>query len=421
MQAVILAGGASSRFWPLNTRHKSLLHVQGRPLIGHTLDRLAAAGATEAVVVQGPDRTIETELDAPATMDVTFAVQEEARGMGNALMQARDHVDGQFLVTGPYRIDADALLGELQEAAEDNDAAVICTETGTPEQYGIVDIEDGQAVGIVEKPAPSAAPSDYRIVSTYLLDEEFFRHLSAVTEHEYSFEDALDRYMDEYHVGVATLNEAPPSLKYPWDALDFADNLLGGQERDIAETADIADSATIDGNVVIGDDVTVYENAVVRGPCYIGPGSTIGNNALVRAGTNVERDSRIGANAEVRGSVIQRGFSMHSGFIGDSVIGRDVAVGAGTVVANRRVRDGDDRPTVPAYVRAKGETVDTGRTRLGVLVGDKVDIGTQANLMPGICIGRGTFIGPSAMVRQNVGEDMRYFTKLDGKEVDRQL
>lgn len=420
MQAVLLAGGTSSRFWPLNTRHKSLFRIQGQPLIRHTLDSLADAGVDDVVIVQGAEREIEQQLDTPPGMDTTFEVQEEPRGMGDALQQARGHVDDEFLVTGPYRIDAGSLLTTLQQAADGMGGAVAAAETSTPGQYGVLEIDDGAATGIVEKPEPGAAPSAYRVVSTYLLTDALFTELDDVAEHEYSFEDALDRYMDRHEVGVARLDQSPPSLKYPWDALAFAEQLLEDQERRIADTADIADTAVIDGDVVIEDNVTIYENAVIRGPCYIGEDCTIGNNALVRAYTNLEEGCRVGANMEIRGTVAQEQLSTHSGFIGDSVIGRDVAVGAGTVTANRRVRDDNSqRPDISVYVRSADESVDTGRDRLGALIGDGVDVGTQANLMPGVCIGSGTFIGPSTMVRTNVGEEKRYFTKVDGKAMER--
>ncbi|MDY6769857.1 MAG: sugar phosphate nucleotidyltransferase [Candidatus Nanohaloarchaea archaeon] len=419
MHAVVLAGGSSSRFWPLNTRHKCLLEMQGKTLLRHTLDSLQDAGVDAAVVVQGPDRDIEEALDTPAGMDVAFAVQEEPRGMGDALLRARERVGGRFVVTGPYRIDAGDLVEQLRAAARGG-GAVAGTATDEPSRYGMLDLDEGRATGVVEKPERGEAPSDHRIVSTYLLEAEFFDILDTVEEHEYSFEDALDRYMDRREVGYAELDAEPPSLKYPWDALDIAGLLLSRQEARIADSAEVADSAAIEGNVVIADDVTVYENAVISGPCYIGEGCTIGTNALVRDGTVLGEGSTVGAGAEVRGSVIQPGFSMHSGFIGDSVVGRNVAVGAGTVTANRRVRDGQGgRPEISVHVPAQERTVATGRDRLGVLVGDDVDIGTQANLMPGVCIGRGTFIGPSAMVRENVGEEKRYFTKVDAREMER--
>lgn len=418
MNAVVLAAGASSRFWPLNTRHKSLVKLKGKTLLRHTLDSLASHGVGEAVVVQGPDRDVESELDVPEELDVSFVVQEEPRGMGNALEQARERLDGKFIVTGPYRIEAGAIVEKLEEA-DLGGGAVAAVKTDTPEQYGIIEKEGGRASGLVEKPAPEKAPSRFRVTSTYLLDTAFFTFLNRVEEHEYSFEDALDRYMEEHAVGVAELDGSPPSLKYPWDVLAFAERLLDGQERDIAESADVADSAKIDGNVVIGEDAKVYENAVIRGPCYIGPGCVVGNNSLVRDCTNLEEGSSVGANAEVRGVVAQDGFSMHSGFVGDSVLGRDVSLGAGAVVANRRAREDGERPEISVYVRSEDEKIGTGRDRLGVIVGDEVEIGTQANLMPGICVGEGSFIGPSTMVGQNVGEEKKFYSVQEGRELER--
>ncbi len=422
MQAVILAGGSSSRFWPLNTRHKCLMRIAGYTLLEHTLYGLQDAGIDEVVIVQGPDRQIADAITAPDDMDVAFAVQPEPKGMGNALAQARDHINDQFLVTGPYRFDAGNLLARMQSVDGTYDAAVAGAETAHPERYGILDIdeENQQATGIVEKPDPGKAPSRFKVISTYLLTDTFFQHLDAVEEHEYQFEDALDRYMAEQDVAFTELEEEPPSLKYPWDLFGFAETLLDRQERRIADSADIRNNVTIEGQVVIEDDVTVYENAVIRGPCYIGESSTVGNNAVVRQYTNIEAHSTVGANAEIRGSIIQPGFSCHSGFIGDSLIGRNVSLGAGVTTANRMVRDSDGtRPDVDVYVRAKDETVKTGRNRLGVIAGDRVDIGTQANLMPGVCIGRRSFVGPSAFVRHNVGEQKRYFTQTDGTELER--
>ncbi len=434
MQAVILAGGRSSRFWPLNTRHKSLTRIGGRTLLEHTLHGMAQAGITDIVIVQGPDRHIEQCIDAPADTSITFTVQPEPNGMGDALEQAREHVDSACIVSGPYRFDAKNMVGRMRSALETFDGAVAGAETRHPERYGMLSLsaDRERATGIVEKPDPEDAPSRFKAVSTYLLTPDFFNHLDAVEKHEYHFEDALDRYMQEQDVAFIAVDEEPPSLKYPWDLFDFTERILDDQEQHIAESATIHDNVTIDGPAVIADNVTIYENAVIRGPCYIGAGSTVGNNAVVRHYTSIGRDCTVGANAEIRGSVIQDGFSCHSGFIGDSLIGRNVSIGAGVVTANRMVRNtpgdvrdrstqsqGRRRPDVSVYVREKDEHVDTGRNRLGMIVGDEADIGTCANIMPGVCIGAGSFIGPSTFVRHNVGERKQFFTRTEGTEMER--
>lgn len=418
MHAVVLAAGSSSRFWPLNTRHKSLTEIAGRSLLERTLDGLSRAGIEDVIVVEGPEQHVEDVVDAPDRMTVSYVIQEEAQGMGNAVQKARPLLDDRFVVTGPYRHTIDELIGPMRDTAAE--AVMVGAETTHPERYGMLDVDGDTVTGIVEKPAADKAPSPYKAVSTYLLDMDFFDHLDAVEEHEYSFEDALDRYMDEKQVGLVTVDEEPPSLKYPWDLFAFAADILSEQEQHIADSADIADSATIDGNVVIGEDVTVYEGAVIRGPAYIGDRSTVGNHAVVRDGTSIGADSTVGAHAEVRGSIIQPGFSMHAGFVGDSLIDRDVAIGAGAVTANRRVRnETGERGTVSVHVRAKDESLDTGHDRLGAIIGAGADIGTQANLMPGICIGRQSFVGPSTMLRENVGEEKTYYTVIEGRETER--
>ncbi|MDY6774128.1 MAG: hypothetical protein SVS85_02910, partial [Candidatus Nanohaloarchaea archaeon] len=90
------------------------------------------------------------------------------------------------------------------------------------------------------------------------------------------------------------------------------------------------------------------------------------------------------------------------------------------VTANRKVRDRDgNRPEIPVHVRSEDSYVETGRDRLGVMVGDDADIGTQANLMPGVCIGQGSFVGPSALLRHNLGEESKYLEKVESRELER--
>jgi choline kinase len=61
-QAVILAAGESSRFWPLNYQHKSLIKIMGRPLIWYTIEGLKMAKVKEIIIIQGIGREIEAEL-----------------------------------------------------------------------------------------------------------------------------------------------------------------------------------------------------------------------------------------------------------------------------------------------------------------------------------------------------------------------
>ncbi|MDY6770838.1 MAG: bifunctional sugar-1-phosphate nucleotidylyltransferase/acetyltransferase [Candidatus Nanohaloarchaea archaeon] len=421
MQAVILAAGASSRFWPLSAdRHKCLCRVAGRTLIGHTIASLEEAGLDEVIVVQSPAEDVEQELDDGFDLDVSYVVQEEPRGMAHALRQAEELLDERFFVLTPYRKNTGSFIREMVAKQEEGaDAVLIARETETPWKYGVLETDDDRAASIVEKPAKGEEPSDQRVVGMYLLETGFFDYLDRVEEHEYQYEDALDIYMDERDVGVVFTEQDTASIKYPWDLFGVVRDVFDDMERSVSPEADVAESATLDGTVVVEDGATIYENAVIRGPCYVGEDCVVGNNAVVRAYTDLERGVVVGANSEVRGSVIQQDSHTHQAFVGDSLIGRDVRIGAGTVFANRNVRSEDGRDNVTVHVQLKEEDMDTGRDRLGGIVGDGVDIGTQANIMPGVEIGPDSFVGPSTMVRNNVDAGQTVYTKLENVRRER--
>jgi len=63
LPAIILAAGKSARFWPLNARHKSLLKIMGKPLIWYTINALREIGIGDIIIIQGPSRDIEIELN----------------------------------------------------------------------------------------------------------------------------------------------------------------------------------------------------------------------------------------------------------------------------------------------------------------------------------------------------------------------
>ena len=401
MKAVILAAGESSRFKPVSeNRHKGLTKILGRPIIEHTIEELREAGVEEIIVVQGPDRQIEEEIDSADH----YVVQEEPKGMGNALRQAEHLLDDDFLVLTPYRANASKFFRPMIEKAEEEDSEIVFVSTPTddPEKYGILELEDGKAVDIVEKPDPNEAPSNKKVVGMYLLNKSFFDHLDEVEEWEYQFEDALSKQMEENPASVLEIEEKTNSIKYPWDLFSVVEELMEKKKRNISDKASIADSAEIDGDVIVEDGAKIFENAVVKGPAYIGENTVVGNNALIRDHVALEKNCTVGANTEIKNSVMQPSSSIHSGFIGDSIIGKDTHIGAETVTANRNFRKNNERPEIESDLIGKDRSQESGRTFLGAFIGDKVDIGVNVSIMPGIQIGSNAKIGPGTVVKENV-------------------
>ncbi|MFO7793628.1 MAG: NDP-sugar synthase [Candidatus Nanohaloarchaea archaeon] len=401
MKAVILAAGESSRFKPISeNRHKGLTDILGKPIIEYTIEELREAGVEEIIIVQGPDRQIENEIDSADH----YVVQEKPDGMGNALRQAEHLLDGDFLVLTPYRANASKFFRPMIEKAdkEDSEIVFVSTPTDEPEKYGILDIEDGKAVDMIEKPDPSEAPSNKKVVGMYLLNESFFDYLDEVEEWEYQFEDALSKQMEESPASILEIEEETNSIKYPWDLFSVVEELMEKRGQTISEKVSIADSAEIKGNVIVEEGAKIFENAVIKGPAYIGENTVVGNNALVRDHVSLEKGSTAGANTEIKNSVMQPESSIHSGFIGDSIIGRDTHIGAETVIANRGFRKNGQRPEIKSELIGKDYSKNSGRSFLGAVIGDNVDIGVNVSIMPGVQIGSDAKIGPGIVVKDNI-------------------
>lgn len=399
MQAVILAAGESSRFWPLNQRNKSLVKIMGRPLIWYTIESLKKSGVKEIIIIQGHNKNVEDELkNYQLGVNIKYE-QSESKGMGHVILQAKPHLKEQFFVIDVARIDCGDYIESMLEKKKKTGADIVLlgAPTDNPHLYGILDLEGDRAKNVIEKPEQGQEPSNVKVVGVYYLSEEFFNYYQRVPEGSYAFEDTLSLYMKEKDVRVVMLEKEPPSLKYPWDLLKVAKLPLGKLlHSKIEKSALIAKNVIIEGSVYIGNNTKVFENAVIKGPCYIGANCIIGSNSLVREYTNLEDNVLIGANAEVARCIFQEGSHVHSGYFGDSIFGKNCRVGAGTVTANVRIDRGQIRTIV------KGEKVETGLKSLGAIMGDNVVVGINASLMPGVLIGSDCIVGPSTTVLKNL-------------------
>jgi UDP-N-acetylglucosamine diphosphorylase / glucose-1-phosphate thymidylyltransferase / UDP-N-acetylgalactosamine diphosphorylase / glucosamine-1-phosphate N-acetyltransferase / galactosamine-1-phosphate N-acetyltransferase len=173
-QAVILAGGESSRFWPLNYKNKSLIKIMGKPLIWYAVDSLRKAGIKDIIVVQGPKKEIEEELKN-YNLQIRYVVQQESKGMGDAVFQAKEILEDYFIIADVTRFDAGDFVDLLVKKQKKSGADIVLlgTTTQNPQKYGILDLEGDRAKNIIEKPETGKEPSKIRIVGVYLLPKSF--------------------------------------------------------------------------------------------------------------------------------------------------------------------------------------------------------------------------------------------------------
>lgn len=421
MQAILLAAGESSRFWPLSEKkHKSLIKIMGKSLIEWTVEAVAKAGIKDIIIVHSPNFQIEKFLGDGSLFGVklSYLVQKEAKGMGDAVMRAESLIKGDnFFVLNPYIFNADEYLEMMAGKHKETGAKMILlgVKTDKPWNYGMLDLKGDKVNSIIEKPAQGKEPSDIKVTNVYLLPKDFFSYYRRVAEHMYAYEDALALYMKEQDVRLVISDKETPSLKYPWDLFKTSQLMMDAmiKKQKIAKGAKIAKSAIIDGPVWMEENCIVFEHAVIKGPCYIGRGCTIGNNTLIRKYTNLEDGVIIGANAEVTRSIFQANSHTHSGYFGDTIVGENARIGAGTITANVRVDRREIRPMV------KGERVETKLTALGAIIGDGAHLGVAVNLMPGVLVGTDTKIGPNTLVRENVPSGKIYYTEFRGITVSK--
>ncbi|HSW97708.1 MAG TPA: bifunctional sugar-1-phosphate nucleotidylyltransferase/acetyltransferase [Candidatus Saccharimonadales bacterium] len=416
MQAVILAAGQSSRFYPFHSAtHKSLIKIMGKTLLEHTLISLKHAGITEIVLVVSPNSPIQQLLGEGKQIGthITYVIQEETLGMGHALLQTEQYIKDDFFLLHAYHFEVDQFIPNMVKKKRKKEEVVLLGKPlGGTDRYGYM-ITDGEKVtGIVEKPK-EIINNSLHLIGIYLLNKHFLTTLKETPLSHYHFEEALDAYTKTGNVTFLETDKKTITLKYAWDILDMKDYLLDNIEHNVSPKAEVSPHAIISGTVVIEEGAKIFEGACIKGPCYIGKNAVIGNNALVRDKVVAEENSVIGSYMEIKNAVMMQGSTTHTGFIGDSVIGSNSKIGAEICTTNVRL----DRQTILPEV--KENKVSSYRTHLGVIVGDNAIIGARVTTMPGTIIGNDSFIGPSTVVMKNVADNTKYYTEFKNIEKER--
>jgi len=134
--------------------------------------------------------------------------------------------------------------------------------------------------------------------------------------------------------------------------------------------------------------------------------SDIGPNCFIRPYTSIGKGVRVGNACEIKNSILMDKTRIgHLSYVGDSVIGEDCNLGAGTITANYRF----DGKTIKMNV--KGKIFDSERTKLGIIIGDHVKTGINALFMPGVKIGSNSWIGPNVVINEDVPPQKFFFLK----------
>jgi bifunctional N-acetylglucosamine-1-phosphate-uridyltransferase/glucosamine-1-phosphate-acetyltransferase GlmU-like protein len=154
----------------------------------------------------------------------------------------------------------------------------------------------------------------------------------------------------------------------------------------------------IKGNVAIHRTASVEEHVILKGPIIIGPHVFIGAHAYLRGGVFLSNRVSVGPGCEIKSSIIcSQSALAHFNFVGDSIIGSDVNMEAGSVIANHH----NDREDKTIRVAVKGEVVALDVIKFGAIVGDGCKIGANAVLCPGSVLEARTVVGRLQLIEQD--------------------
>ena len=405
MKAVVLAAGRGVRLKPFTlTRPKHMLPVGGAPLLEWMLRMLRDAGTDEVLVVTHYMEEMIREHFGDGSklgLSLSYAKQEKMLGTANAFGQAERFAEGENFI-GVY---GDLCLSPgtveaIMEAHREGETTMAVVPVEDPSQYGIVELEGNMVKGIVEKPPAGTETSRLANAGIYVFAPEVFRWIRETRpskRREYEVTDSL-RMMIESGAPVRAVKLPPDTwsdVGLPWNLLDTNERTLASMEPSIE--GEVEKGASICGSVRVGRGALVRSGAYIEGPVIVGEGSDIGPNCYIRPATSIGAGVRIGNACEVKNSIIMDGTHIaHLSYVGDSIIGENCNLGAGTVTANIRF----DEQTI--RVNIEGRRVDSGRRKLGALIGDQVQTGINASLMPGVKIGPKAWIAPGLTVYDDV-------------------
>ncbi len=398
MKAIIMAAGKSTRTYPLTlTKPKPLLPLLNKPIVKHQLEALKGVVDGVIMVVGYKKEMIQEALGGEyAGISIEYVEQKEQLGTGHAILQCANFVDSDFLAMNGDDLFAPQDIAKLAQSEQ----AALVKQVPDPSLYGIYEVaDDGRVVRLVEK--PKDVFSNLANIGAYRFSPNVFDVLAKTEKSErgeIEITCAIQTLADNEGFRVVESEGYWLPIGYPWNLLE-ANEFLMDTKMEHNIQGEVSERAEINGIVSIGRGTVVRSGVVIDGPVIIGEDCQIGPNCWLRPGATIGNRCRVGQGTEIKNSILMnKTNACHLSYIGDSVIGENVNIGCGGVTANVR-HAGDNVKSM-----VKGELIDTGRRKLGVIIGDGVHTGIHTSFYPGRKMWPHTSTRPGGIVQKDIEE-----------------
>ncbi len=447
IQTIILAAGKGSR---MKSELPKVLHcLAGKPLVQHVIDSCQSLGATHCHLVVGHGSELVREKIDGGKLSITYAEQTEQLGTGHAVKMAlpalSDNAPTLILYGDVPLIHADT-LAQLVKLYEENPQgiALMTCDFNDPTGYGrIVRDENNQVTGIVEQKDANDQQKLITEINTGILccnSDQLKKWIGQLNndnaQQEYYLTDIIEMAAKDgqridtaqpvnlYEIeGINTLRQLS-ELERTWQRelanqlMEAGVTLLDPNRFDIRGKLTCGTAVTIDINFIAEGNVTIEKGAkiganVILKNCTVGANSEIKPNSIVEdsmIGTNcsagpfarlrplteMQNNSHVGNFVEIKKSTLGEGTKAgHLSYIGDSEIGQNVNVGAGTITCNY-----------------------DGANKFKTIIEDDAFIGSDTQLIAPVTVGKGATIGAGTTVSNDVQPGALCISRVKQKQIE---
>jgi glucose-1-phosphate thymidylyltransferase len=309
MNVILPTAGLGTRLRPHTySKPKPLVTVAGKPVLGHALDSLQALQIDKVILIVGYlGEQIEQYIRSEYQLPAQFIVQRELRGQAHAIQLARGHVSGPTVILFVDTL-LEADLDQLNRT--DADGVIYVREVEDPRRFGVVQVENGQVVRLIEK--PDSMENRLAVVGLYYVREieQLFAAIDELIERniqtkgEFYLADALQLMIDQ---GARIIAE-PVAV---WEDCGKPETVLQ-TNRYLLDKGLTHEVATVNSVLVPPvhiDDGAIIENSVIGPHVSVGRGSIIRNsivqNSIINGNAELDtvtlEESLIGDDAQVTG------------------------------------------------------------------------------------------------------------------------
>lgn len=414
LKAIILSAGEGSRMRPLTlTKPKTMLPVAGKPIIQYNIESLRDNGITDILLIVRYKEEIVRNYFGDGSdfgVNISYKTQKDFLGTANAISYGEDFIDDSIIVLNGDIILDDEIIHEIIKKYNylSPDTLMLLTEVEDPSAFGVVEIENGNIKNIVEKPKREEAPSNLVNAGIYIFNKDIFdkiRETEISERGEYEITDSVSLQIEDNKkvIGHKTSKDWI-DVGRPWELIEVNEELIGKLKTEIKGTVEAG--AVIHGEVFLDEGSVIKAGVYIEGNVYIGKNCDIGPNSYIRGNTYFGDNVHVGNAVEIKNSIIMENTNVsHLSYVGDSVIGSNCNIAAGTNIANLRF----DNATIKTKI--KNQKIDSGRRKLGAIIGDFVKTGINSSFSPGVKVGHNSTIGSGVLLYEDLPSDTRVLEK----------